>query len=50
MANSYGALSSLEVDDQTFSYYRLDALNKAGLPISQSAVLAEGPAREFAPV
>jgi aconitate hydratase len=35
MANSYGALSSLEIDKQTFSYYRLDALEEAGLLVSR---------------
>ncbi len=34
MANSYGALSALKVDNQTFSIYQLDALEKAGLPVS----------------
>ncbi len=33
MADSYGALATIESDNQTFSYFRLDALNKAGLPI-----------------
>jgi aconitate hydratase len=34
MANSYGALSPLEVDHQTVSYYRLSALEEAGLPVA----------------
>ena len=34
MANSYGALSLLKVENQTFSIYQLDALEKAGLPVS----------------
>ena len=35
MANSYGALSTFEIDKQTFSYYRLDALEEAGLLVSR---------------
>jgi aconitate hydratase len=35
MANSYGALSTLEVDNRTISYFRLDALDKAGLPVAR---------------
>ncbi len=35
MANSYGALATLKVDNQTISYYRLEALRSAGLDISR---------------
>ncbi len=35
MANSFGALSTLKVDDQTISYYRLDALKSEGLDVSR---------------
>jgi aconitate hydratase len=35
MPNSFRALSSLQVDDQTFQYYRLDALRDFGLDISR---------------
>ena len=35
MANSYGALATFKVDDQTINYYRLEALRSAGLDISR---------------
>src|SRR5947209_2211481 len=35
MPNSFDARSTLRVDDQTFHYYRLDALNSAGLDVSR---------------
>ena len=35
MANSFGALATIKVDDQTISYYQLEALGKAGLDISR---------------
>ncbi len=46
MANSYGSLSSLEVDNQTFSYYRLDALEQSRAADFASAFFTQGPARE----
>ena len=35
MPNSFNALSTLQVDGQTFQYYRLDALREHGLDVSQ---------------
>jgi aconitate hydratase len=35
MANSFNALSSFELDDQTVHYYRLDALREFGLDVSR---------------
>ena len=44
MANSFDALSTLDVDNQKIGYYRLDALDQAGLRRVAAAVLAQGPA------
>ena len=35
MPNSFDARSTLQVDGQTFHYYRLDALSRAGLDVSR---------------
>jgi len=35
MPNSFSALSTFQVDDQTFQYYRLDALRDFGLDVSR---------------
>jgi aconitate hydratase len=35
MPNSFNALSSFQLDDQTFRYYRLDALREQGLEVSR---------------
>jgi aconitate hydratase len=34
MANSFNALATLQVDDRSFGYYRLDALSGSGLDVS----------------
>src|SRR5690349_3638545 len=35
MADSFNALSTLQVDGQAYQYYRLDALSQAGLDASR---------------
>ena len=35
MANSFGALSTLKVGDQTINYFRLNALKTSGLDVAR---------------